>query len=458
MNDRLITLLGALCALLVGIGLFFQPSGEPALGKPNTEQRNPQGYFAMFQWLERSRVPVVSLRERLTELDRFSSTGNILMITLPVENALRSRELEGLRHWIAKGNTLLLFTALNDTPNWTTGVDSSRLFDDLEDITQLRFKILEQGEPEEGMTLDDIEQLFASQNIVLKPNAAAGGSGGVHPLLRMVDDLQSVSDSGSSKWRIVGPCASCALDEDEALVSVDADAEEPQDGVAAQPSQLVLNLAVESSTHQAALWELQQGQGRVLLSAVSGLFSNRSLGSGGNAQLLTNIVAWHLGSNGQFIVDDLHQGLSVLYDPAAFYKDPRLGFSVLFLLAFWLIYLVGTNNRLAPVVPADNSPQQGQYIAAVGGFMSRKLAPADTALVMFDRWFGELHQTLFAGGGAQAAGQSSLEVWQRLMALPTVDPTLAVDLQQLHRQAQRGESVNLQDLHNQLQHMRNLIG
>ncbi len=455
MNDRLITLLGALCALLVGIGLFFQPSGQPALGKPNTEQRNPQGYYAMFQWLERSRVPVVSLRERLTELDRFSSTGNILMITLPVENALRSREVEQLRRWIAEGNTLLLFAALNDTPNWTSGVNASRLFDDLEDLTQLRFEVLEQDEPEEGMTLNDIERLFTSQTIVLSPSAAEGGSGGVHPLLRMVDDLQSVSDSGSSKWRIVEPCAPCTVDDGEALVGFDADVQEE---VSAQPAQLVLNLAVESGTQQAALWELQQGQGRVLVSAVSGLFSNRSLGSGGNAQLLTNIVAWHLGSNGQFIVDDLHQGLSVLYDPAAFYKDPRLGFSLLFLLGFWLIYLVGTNNRLAPVVPTDNSPRQGQYIAAVGGFMSRKLAPADTALLIFDRWFGELDQRVFGGDAGRGASKNSAEIWQRLIALPTVDPTLAADLQLLHGQAQRGEAVNLQELHNQLQHMRKLIG
>lgn len=458
MNDRLITLLGALCALLIAVGLFFQPGGQPSLGKPNTEQRNSQGYYAMFQWLERSRVPVVSLRERLTELDRFSNKGNILMITLPVETALRSREIEQLRRWIAKGNTLLLFAALNDTPSWTNGVSSTRLFEDLEDLTQLRFETLEQDEPEDGMTLGDIEQLFSSQKIVLSPSSAEGGSGDVHPLLRMVDNLQGTSDGDSSKWRIVEPCAPCTVEGDEALVGFDADTEESQEEVTAEPPQLVLNLAIESGTQAAALWELQQGEGRVLLSAVSGLFSNRSLGSGGNAQLLTNIVAWHLGSNGQFIVDDLHQGLSVLYDPAAFYKDPRLEISVLFLLVFWLIYIVGTNNRLAPVVPADNSPQQGQYIAAVGGFMSRKLAPADTALLLFDRWFSELDQTLFANGLAREPNERSQEVWQRLLSLPTVDPTLAADLQQLQAQAQRGEMVNLQDLHNQLQQMRNLIG
>lgn len=455
MNDRMVTLLGALAALVLLIGLLFQPSGQPRFGKPNTEQRGPQGYYALFQWLERSQVPVSSLRERMTELDQFAGSGNILMLTLPVDTALRGRELERLQDWVAQGNTLLLLAALNDTPGWTSEVDTSKLFDDLEDLTQLRFTLLEGDEARDGITLDELEQLFSKQDIALNPSAAKTGSGGVHPLLRRVDTLLGVSDSRSSKWQIVQPCNPCDQEEgadelaqDELLDSLSEAVEEVQP----QPPQLVLSLAVESGTQADALWELPQGQGRVVLSAVSGLFSNRSLGTGGNAQLLNNLVAWHLGPEGQFIVDDLHQGLSVLYDPVAFYKDPRVGYSLLFVLSFWLLYLVGSSNRLAPVVPVDSSPQQQQYIAAVGGFMSRKLAPADTALLMFERWFSELDGVL------GNAGNTAEKAWERLLALPTVDPMLAVSLQQLHEEARQGLPVNLKDVHNQLQQMRILIG
>jgi hypothetical protein len=455
MNDRVVTLLGALAALVLLIGLLFQPTGQPRFGKPNTEQRGPQGYYALFQWLERSHVPVASLRERMTELDQFAESGNILMLTLPVDTALRGRELARLQDWVAQGNTLLILAALNDTPSWTSEVDGSTLFDDLEDLTQLRFTILGREEPQDGFTLDELEQLFSPQEIVLNPSAANNGAGGVHPLLQRVDALLGVSDARSSKWRIVQPCNRCdqVAGTDDGAQDEPWDSQpEPEKDVPPQPPQLLLSLAVESGTQADALWELQQGQGRVVLSAVSGLFSNRSLGTGGNAQLLNNLVAWHLGPEGQFIVDDMHQGLSVLYDPAAFYKDSRVGYSVLFLLGFWLLYLVGSNNRLAPVVPADSLPQQGQYIAAVGGFMSRKLAPADTALLMFERWFGELNRTL------GIVGSTSEQAWQRLLAMPTVDPSLAASLQQLHEEARQGLPVNLQDLHNQLQQMRNLIG
>lgn len=474
MNDRLVTLLGAGAALLLLVGLLFQPSPEPRFGKPTSQQQAPQGYLALFQWLQRSGVPTASLRERLTELDQFAQQGNILMLTLPASTALRDRELDKLGIWVAQGNTLLLMAPLNDTPSWTQETNQSRFFDDLNAITQVRFESIDEEDEESsqqfdrGITLSEIEALFSKQELLLTPSiettdavrsasANANNANSVHPLLRQVDVLHAVSDMPSSKWRMVPPCNNCddldsEASEDVGEAGSNADLDTGRDDEVFEPATLVLALADDSGSQSPAIWEIPQGNGRILLSGVSDVFSNRSLGTGGNARMLSNIIAWHLGSQGQFVVDDMHQGLSVLYDPDAFYKDPRLGYSVLFVLAFWLLYLVGSSNRLAPVVPKNNDPQQGDYIAKVGGFMSRKLAPADAAVLMFERWFAELESRMGdLGDGANL-------VWERLLALPTVDPTLVSSLQALQAQAQQGQKIDLADLHNQLQQMRKRIG
>src|SRR6185312_4007746 len=65
-------------------------------------------------------------------------TGNVLIVTMPQRVPVRTRELEELRAWVARGNTLLILAAVEDTPLWMLGTDP--LFEDhLEAMTGLRF-------------------------------------------------------------------------------------------------------------------------------------------------------------------------------------------------------------------------------------------------------------------------------------------------------------------------------
>ena len=66
------------------------------------------------------------------------------------------------------------------------------------------------------------------------------------------------------------------------------------------------------------------GAGSILLSAGGTLFTNRALGNADNAGLFANIVSARVARDGVVLFDDLRQGLSANYDPARFYRDPRL--------------------------------------------------------------------------------------------------------------------------------------
>ena len=71
-------------------------------------------------------------------------------------------------------------------------------------------------------------------------------------------------------------------------------------------------------------WQVRIGDGIGWISGYAELFSNAALGGGDNARLLANIVAGSLGLDGRVIFDDMHQGLTEVYDPKAFFGDARL--------------------------------------------------------------------------------------------------------------------------------------
>ena len=81
----------------------------------------------------------------------------------------------------------------------------------------------------------------------------------------------------------------------------------------------VLRVGQVTGANDAAIWIRRQGNGQVILFAVAGLFSNRDLGTGDNAKLLSNTIAWALGPGGSVIFDDAHQGAVSYYDAKAFF-------------------------------------------------------------------------------------------------------------------------------------------
>ncbi len=411
MNDRLVTLLGALGALALFIALVMPPGAEPDISRPVSPATGANGYRGLELWMADSGVVSHSLKRRLTEIDSlgFPATGNLLITTMPHEQAMRSDEVQMLKRWVAEGNTLLVMAALDDTPDWTLSTESDNFLAGLERLTGMSFTALLDDDDEVLVVGDFLNE--SAMNFVADP---------VHPMMSGVTRLQGVTDAPTSIWQ-----------PDFSL-------------------QFYLTLVAEEETGTAALWEIPWQDGRMIVSASASLFTNRALGEADNAQLFANIVAFHLAPGGVVIFDDMHQGLSELYDPEAFFSDARLGASVLFVLAFWLVYVVGTSGRLVLPRSRQQMPRQSDLVRAIGGFMARKLSRSSAGRMMIEGWLAELHTS----GRISATNQTA---WQELAAMPLVDREVLAAVNAAHAQLGEGRKVDLAELHNHLQTLRRTL-
>ncbi len=401
MNDRLLTAAGALIALALIVGLFVQPARELPVTRPTSEEAGANGYLGLWEWLQADRVPVHSLRLRYDTLaSGLPGTGHILLTTPPYTRPARGDELIALMNWVASGNTLIIAAALNDTPDWTMAADTGGFLPHLVTMTGARFEaaVDVEGDPILlGAPDSEVDVHFLGE-------AYSG-----HPLAAGVTDIVAVTDDFASIWIPV----------DEA------------------PGVPFLQ---EAHTGAAAAWTRQEGKGHVVTLAAGSLFANRAIGRADNRHLLGNLIRWHLGPGGTVAFDDLHHGLSEIYDPEAFYSDSRLGVTLLFLLAFWFAYMVGTSNRLLPVRATPSVPKQADLIRSMGGFLARKLPPQGAAGLLFERWFDELADR--AGSSERAA------VWAYLSSSPLVSQEALDEVRRLHRHYESGDKVDVRRLHN----------
>jgi hypothetical protein len=414
MNDRLVTLLGALASLLILFLLLYTPKQGPIISLPTSEQQGVNGYLGLKRWLDYSGVATVSYRERMLTLTgnaQLADSGNVMISTMPHLKPFSQAELVELNLWLSRGNTLLLLAALDDSPAWILRMDTMGFLDELAALTGLSFDTVIDEEGEVVM----LGELFEESELSLEPVTD-------HPLMAGVHRLQGVSDAMTSIWRP-------RLFEDPRFVA---------------------KLATDTETGSEAMWQLPVGEGFVILSASGSLLSNRMLGQADNAQFLTNLLAFHLGPAGAFIFDDMHQGLSDSYDPEAFYADDRLHVSLWFILGFWLIYLLGTSSRLHPVTEQAQPPRQSDLVRAIGGFMTRKLSRADAGRLLVEGWFEELERTgrIHTGAGTP---------WQQLEAMPLVRPTLLNNVRLAYARLGQGEKVDLKKLHNQLLELKRIL-
>src|SRR6185295_12287816 len=86
-----------------------------------TSESRPNGYLGARLWLESQHVPVDALRHRYDWLEgagNLPKRGNLLITTIPFQRPMRRGELEVLREWILKGNSVLVAAGLFDTPEW----------------------------------------------------------------------------------------------------------------------------------------------------------------------------------------------------------------------------------------------------------------------------------------------------------------------------------------------------
>jgi hypothetical protein len=147
----------------------------------------------------------------------------------------------------------------------------------------------------------------------------------------------------------------------------------------------VLALGRQRETGEGVFWTRPLGSGRILVSGLGTLFTNRALGLGDNARLLSNIVRTNLGPRGAVLFDDVHQGLGANYDPVKFYRDPRLHLTIAIVACLWLSWVLGATKLRLPTsrIPV---PREAELVRATGGFLARVLTPAAAARRMFDHF------------------------------------------------------------------------
>ncbi len=409
MNDRLVTLAGALLSLAIVYVLFFQGGTQPPPSRPTSLETGPNGYLGLQQWLQQAGATTVSWQERFQGLEETHGTGpgHVMLTTLPHQTRARDIEIRHLKSWIRAGNTLVVMAALDDTPDWTLSVRLNPISELLR-LTGIQF--------EAPLAVADVGGISGPEILQLAPM-------GEHPLMSGVDTLELVTDARTSLWEPAH------------------DSEQP----------LMLRLAMYPEAGMDAIWQTREGAGQIIIVGSASLFTNRKIAAADNHQFAANIAKFHLAPDGVWLFDDMHQGVSKLYDPGAFFADSRLKLTLAFLIGCWFIYLIGSSGRLAPPMADHSAPIQGDFVDAIGGLMARKLSNSDAGLMMFHSWFKALAKR---GGDAGLAH----DPWEHLQAIPMLSNKTIKSLRQRYDRLQRRQKVNLRRLHDDLQSAREAIG
>ena len=206
----------------------------------------------------------------------------------------------------------------------------------------------------------------------------------------------------------------------------------------------VLSLAHERETGESVLWTRSLGDGRVIVSGLGSLFTNRALGLADNARLLANIVGATVGPRGAVLFDDLHQGLGAAYDPAKFYSDRRLYETIGILAALWLCWVLGSTRLQLPALRAP-APREAELVQATGGFLARVVTPAAGALGLFEHFFRRVRERVPLGGGRGSPP------WEFLEHHSSVTSAELRQLRGWYADARAGRRVPLDRLHNLIQ-------
>lgn len=426
MNERFITFACALGALALFLAMLI-PGDEGTRGgvpRPTSPERQPNGYYGAMTWLDKEHIRTVSVRDRFNELavrPTLPASGNLLVVTLPAVTPFKTEELRSLESWIRAGNTVLVLAALSDNPNWAV-VAGHPAASDLALLAGLEFEIVrsrpgrvsrgaagKRGVDEVGARVAAAAKAFVHpRRVTLIPDGPyAGYFEGVHA-------ATALSDYPAQAWAV----------------------KIPYDGFA-------LSLAHEPETGEPVLWVRPLGDGKIIVSGLGSLFTNRALGLADNGQLLANIVAASLRQGGALLFDDMHQGLSMAYDSQKFYSDWRLYLTIGILTAVWLCWVLGPTKLRLPVTRTP-APREAELVQASGAFLARVVTTDLGARGLFDHFFRRLRERLPRVPG------SGTPPWELLEERAGVT---ADDLRQLrdwYAAAVAARPIPLQRLHNLL--------
>lgn len=435
MRERLITLACALGALLLFATLFVRGEGlQPRVTRPTSTERGGNGLRGAFLWLQGEGLHPVALRERFDTLAQrhdLPATGNLLIVTTPVLTPFSVAEATALERWLRAGNTLLVLAALSDSPEWGLG---GYVHSDLRLLTGLEFVVrapeaTEAPEaaaapaprPRLGHERDAARRADEQRNVrsrslrahseLEQPARSVAVPNGPHPYLDGVRTTVALSDTTPQSW----------------------DVKLPRTG-------FVMELAHQRDGAGAgALWVRPYGRGSAIVSAFGSIFSNRALGLADNARLLGNIIDASVAPGGVVLFDDEHQGLGLAYDPAKFYRDPRLYATLGVLGVVWLTWVLGgTRLRLSQVRP--RAPREAELVQATGLFLARVLRPGAAARRMFEFFFRALR--------APRGGAEHGPPWDWLQQHPRLRPAEVQQLKEWYAAAYSDQRVPLARLHN----------
>lgn len=413
MKERWITLLLAAGALAAFYALFFpKPQPQPIVtAMPLSTDKGPDGYWALWRWLDEERIPKVSLR---LQYDRLSGllarpTGNLLLATMPQRVATRTAELTALEKWVARGNTLLIVAALEDDPAWAIITSDPLMTERLRRITGLHFTARHDAR--------SIVHALAAGGIEVHPL-------GDFPLLANVRRLTTLTYLSRS-W-----------------------------SAGADNGRLALELAARSDDGDPVVWLERRGAGQIILCAVASPFSNAGVLRDDNAQLLTNIVAWSRGPDGAVVFDDAHQGLTAYYDAKAFFADSRLHATLGWIVLLWLILVLGPQPlraRRREWQPLDETV----YVDASARYLAAVVRPSDAAQRLVEDFLDWLRTRLRLESNEPEP--AARVIWQWLETQSTVSAAQRHKLQDWYARACAGERINLTRLQNLLAQLRRLL-
>ena len=419
MKDRLLTIAGGLLAFALVVILLVpvQRDESARISRPLSTDRGRAGLQGLARWLAQGGVKTDVLRRRYAALAsnfELSPRGNLLIVSLPQHTSSRLDEREALRSWLARGNHALVLVAAGDAPRWMAASDGSSSHEFLEsfdfelamgrDDEDHEQEAEKKGEQEQESTSPlgtDLETWFAGEPVELLPRFH-------HPLTR---DVVSVSARSAGRldrgWTLTG----------------------------ADHGRVVLPLLAEAE-HGAAFWEARVGSGRLWVSRYSGLFANVGLGEADNARFVANLVASALGPNGRVIFDDMHQGATDIYDARAFFSDPRFLSTMMFMVGFWLLYLVGRSRRLAPARGAVSRYYAADLARAMAGLFARRLSAGTAERQLFAFFFNDIRSRY----GMPTNGQP---VWSMLSGMSRVSAHDINGLRVHYERAAAGGKPNL---------------
>jgi hypothetical protein len=421
---------------LAAFALFYtlllpKPSAQNPGSAPLSIERGPDGLAAAAQWLRQAGVPVISLRDRYATLSRLSDPAaqNLLIATLPQRVPMQPQEQTALLQWVAKGNTLLLLAAIDDTPTWAL-LDADAA-DAATRLTGISFAIKQQpanrlapgtaGNASHQRSASQAAQAIAS---LLIPAAVAIQPRGTQALMSHVHAL-SVSSGLPTTARHGTPGEDVG-----ALVLAERTTPPPDSG-------------------DAVLWVEPHGEGQIILSAFAAPFSNAQIDAADNARLLSNIVAWSRGARGRVIFDDAHQGLVDFYDPQALFRDPRLHHTLEWIVLVWLIWVLGSQSLRAGQ-PLWRPTSATTLMEASAVFFSARVRPASAAQRLLQNFYDEIHRR-------RAEAEDGSAPWTWLSSRPALAPERLARLRKLDARVQARASVSLVRLQNLLSQIRGSI-